>query len=330
MTGGGIDNQKVLGNCSSCNGLMQIPVVTDVAAFVICPHCQGKISVRTLIATIAPDAELVSDETQRKQDEIDYAADRQRVYEEPETPKPREKFVVPNQLSAGASRRTRKRRERQLRAAREAKLSNGDANKNANSKRGSSSNRRSSRDSSQPSSVPPTNAQAASEQIDSSRQPAEQADAGHRPAESNLAVAQSNTSKNSSAAPIESTPRPPSREANASRSSSRSSSTSRRRSDDDDSDFALSDVVKLLIGGVVAAPIAYVALLWIVGVDPFGMAPRFESLSPSLVPASLRSDEDESVETPPSPTAPVGRTLSFEDDGEGGLPMPKTNPDSIR
>ena len=322
MAGRGVDNQKVLGNCSACNGLMQIPVVTDVGAFVKCPHCQGKMSVRELIATIAPEAEVVENAALIKDAEIDYAADRQRVYEEPETPKPREKFVVPNQLSAGASRRTRKRRERQLKAAREARLSNGDANKKANK-----SGRRSSDVNSQP-----TSGRVSQEKVDADRRLAESRAAESRAAEteaekSKAALAVGNSSNASAAATIPSTPRPPSGSASTSRSSNRSSASSRRRSDEDDPEFVLVDVIKLLVGGVVAAPIAYLALLWIVGVDPFGMAPRFESLSPSLVPESLRSEEDDSALTP-SPS--VDMSSRFETGEAGGLPMPETNPDSIR
>ena len=110
---------------------------------------------------------------------------------------------------------------------------------------------------------------------------------------------------------------------------------------DDEVEFGLAEVVKFLVGGVIAAPLAYLALLWVVGVDPFGMASTFESVSPSIIPDSLRSeyvsDEPQSGFAPPagdSSSALFGS--SADDDGFGddfedeGLPLPSLDPDLVR
>ena len=92
------DNQKILGNCPSCQRLMQIPVVTDVASVAKCPHCQSQIRVRDLLASAVPEAEIIDGKEKSEKQVSDYVADRQRVYDD-SVPKTREKFEVPNPVS---------------------------------------------------------------------------------------------------------------------------------------------------------------------------------------------------------------------------------------
>lgn len=119
--------------------------------------------------------------------------------------------------------------------------------------------------------------------------------------------------------------------------------------DDDEVEFGAAEIFKFLIGGLIAAPLAYLALLWVLGVDPFGMASTFESISPSIIPDSLRSegysDEPRSGFAPPTGESSSslfessanengsgsGFENGFEDGFEDeGLPLPSLDPDLVR
>lgn len=340
-------NQKVLGNCPACQRLMQIPVVTDVASVAKCPHCQNEVRVRDLLASAVPEAEIISnDEDANKNHVSDYVADRQRVYDTDKSKK-REKFEVPNQLYNGASRRNRKRR-------------NGSKGRSSQS---SSSRGSSSRDSS-PRRRPNNNGDPANSQVsrgsgtadvsykvgDSSVTPnSNTSPQSSSVTSSNRSTAASNSVSESSPKPANRSPqpaqdrsRPTSRPRPTPRPRPARSSSGRRSSEmDDEVELGVADVLKFLVGGLIAAPLAYLALLWVLGVDPFGMASTFERISPSIIPDSLRndfsSDEPQSGFAPPagdSSSALFGTSSDgggledgFEDEG---LPMPSLDPDMVR
>jgi len=331
----GTDNQKVLGNCPSCQRLMQIPVVTDVASVAKCPHCQKEVRVRDLLASAVPEAEIIAkDGDKGKNQESDYVADRQRVYDD-NKPKTREKFEVPNQLYNGASRRNRKRKVRP---------------------KGSSSRSSSSRDSSRRRS-----SSNGSSENGQSRRPSSALDVSAKRPESNGTPKSASVAATTGAAtasrstPVSSpSPKrksvPPSAAQNrrapapiSSQRSSSSRSSSRRRSSemDDDVEFGAAEIVKFLVGGLIAAPLAYLVLLWVVGVDPFGMASTFESVSPAIIPNSLRSEsfdgESGSGFAPPTGESSSELFGTSTDDGGFGddfeddsLPLPSLDPDMVR
>ena len=104
---------------------------------------------------------------------------------------------------------------------------------------------------------------------------------------------------------------------------------------DDEEDFGLAEVFKFLVGGLIAAPLAYLALLWVLGVDPFGMAGTFERISPAIIPDSLRSvaGETRSGFAPPSGESSELLFENSEDDfldDSGDLPLPSLDPDMVR
>ncbi len=338
----GTDNQKILGNCPACQKLMQIPVVTDVASVAKCPHCQNQIRVRDLLASVVPEAEIIADQKEKgTANEPDYVADRQRVYDDSK-PKTREKFEVPSQLYNGASRRNRKRRggsrgsssRSSGSSSRSRSGSNNEVAKNgqvSNSTEGSSSGNNSDRRSST------NNRSGAGQSARPKNNPNPTSVAsvkGAATANSGVAASDSSASgttvKPTPAPKLTPMPRP------------RKSSRVRRSSEmDDEVEFGLTDILKFLAGGVIAAPLAYLALLWVLGVDPFGMASTFESISPAMIPDAMRSEN--LADQPRSGFAPpAGESSSmlfgsgadedsfdsdFEDDG---LPLPTLDPDLVR
>jgi len=79
--------------------------------------------------------------------------------------------------------------------------------------------------------------------------------------------------------------------------------------------------IKILLGGLLAAPIAYLLLMWLFSKDPLGLSPTIYNYAPLLVPESLIFDD---LESGPS----------IEGSGESvdslrGLPIPETDPDDV-
>lgn len=87
----------------------------------------------------------------------------------------------------------------------------------------------------------------------------------------------------------------------------------------------VAEAMKIIIGGMLAAPVAYLLLLWVFSRDPLGLVPTINSVAPFLVPDHLILDEEDDKKTPPI-------TTSAEDDEEDEffkLPVPETDPDDI-
>lgn len=342
----GTDNQKVLGNCPSCQRLMQIPVVTDVASLAKCPHCNNEIRVRDLLASAVPEAEIIAKDDDKDKNRVsDYIADRQRVYDDDKA-KPREKYEVPNQLYNGASRRNRKRKVRSKGSS-----SSNSSSRNPSSRKSSSRRRPSNNGNSE-------NGQAAASSS-AAKVPSNDGGANVDPSlrSGSSPAAKSVSGTNGSATASNSTPATESRPASVSSvapkakqerrapaSTPRSRRSSSRRSSDDmddDVEVGAAEVFKFLIGGLIAAPLAYLALLWVLGVDPFGMASTFESISPAIIPDALRS-EGYGDEPRPGFAPPTGDSSSslfettngesgFDDEFEDeGLPLPSLDPDLVR
>ncbi len=293
----GTDNQRVLGNCPTCQRLMQIPLVTDVSSVAKCPHCQHKIPVRDLLSSVVPEAEIVDESGD---DTPGFMVDRQREYDN-DGFKSREKFEVPKQLYEGASRRSRKRRSKKLKE----RLANGDSSKQepsaterlARSERGGRSANR----------------------TEHTQRKSQNGTVGQVSSSTGVKVKDRRSPPTASA--LQSVPQP------------------RRRSSDveDDSEYGVMEVLKLLFGGLIAAPLAYLILLWLLGVDPLGMASTFESVSPAIIPPSLRSETgtDDANDPPSSDYTPRLKDPStnlFDDPAgdEEGLPLPSLDPDLVR
>ena len=88
----------IVGNCSSCRGLVRVLATADAKSKVRCPHCGDSYSLQQVLIDTVPELEFIDDTDA----------------EGAESKKPREKFVVPVQLSKGAKRSNRRVRARSV------------------------------------------------------------------------------------------------------------------------------------------------------------------------------------------------------------------------
>ena len=58
------------------------------------------------------------------------------------------------------------------------------------------------------------------------------------------------------------------------------------------------EAAKIIVGGLLAVPIAYLLLMWIFFRDPLGLAPTINSAAPFLVPDAMIAVEEDLVEIP--------------------------------
>ncbi len=83
------------------------------------------------------------------------------------------------------------------------------------------------------------------------------------------------------------------------RSHSSGESGSRRRKKKTKDPFSrpgtTTEFIKILIGGLLAFPIAYLMVFWIFKQDPLSLAPSLGKVVPFIVPAELRASEDEAI-----------------------------------
>ena len=75
-----------------------------------------------------------------------------------------------------------------------------------------------------------------------------------------------------------------------------------------------------MFGGLLAAPIAYLLLMWVFSRAPLNLVPTISSYAPILVPEALTFEGDE--------TKPMLDDGSSKDPRRG-LPVPETDPDDI-
>lgn len=95
----------ILGNCVSCSGIVRVPISAPANSTVRCPHCSESFGLAEILSKAIPELELVQEDTP-------YArpADAVSTEKEIEPRVPRDRFVVPEQLSEGAKRRSRSSR----------------------------------------------------------------------------------------------------------------------------------------------------------------------------------------------------------------------------
>lgn len=77
----------------------------------------------------------------------------------------------------------------------------------------------------------------------------------------------------------------------SSANSSRSRSSSRRSSSREPSVFF--EIFKVIFGGALAIPIAYLLVLWVFKQDPLHIAPKISQTAPFLLPEQFKAEEDE-------------------------------------
>jgi hypothetical protein len=98
----------IVANCIACEGLVRIPAKAKASSMVRCPHCSRSFTMSQILEQSIPELEVVS-EAEEQPEEVIPVIDRVSVRPTGDDG-PREKLVVPHQLSAGAKRKRRHRR----------------------------------------------------------------------------------------------------------------------------------------------------------------------------------------------------------------------------
>ena len=93
----------IIGNCLGCQGLVRIPATANAKSTVRCPHCGESYPLQEILIEAVPELELLASESPSVVPRAD-----QNVGDQKKSDPPREKFVVPVQLSKGAKRPNRR------------------------------------------------------------------------------------------------------------------------------------------------------------------------------------------------------------------------------
>lgn len=285
------ERPMILGNCIACNGLMRVPVTTDVSHVACCPHCEKRFPVQQLIASAIPAAEIIEGEVAE-----DYipVVDRVREPVDENAVKPRTKFEVPKQIYNGAKhRRRRRRRSRSSDERKEQALKEAERSRSSGAKI-------------KVSSVPVASTESATEAESVDTKVLDEVPRESSRSRSSLSSSSSSSSSRSSSS-----------ESRSSRSKSSSRRSSSRSTPEEEPDSAV-EWMKITVGGFIAFPLAYLGLMWIAGLDPFGLAPTIHKVVPFVVPSRFVEDD---------------LLPEFEDldsDVDESLPMPSLDPDDVR
>lgn len=299
----------ILGNCISCNGLMRVPVTTDVTHVARCPHCGVRFPVQQLIASAIPAAEIIDGEIAQ---EIMPMVDRIKAKSEENADKPRTKFEVAKQLHDGAKHRRRRRRR-----SHSGQQSESSSDENRDRSRSSVASDRSG---------DPRSSRSGG-RIDASSVPLASTQSLAAAESAGVKIVDGDRLPDGDRGARKSSPWSSSRSTN--RTSSRSQNNSRRHSpaqlSEDVAENSLLEIVKIVFGGMIAFPLAYLAMMWMGGLDPFSLAVPMQNVAPFFVPPSLMTDPDENVS--PEIDGQFQEDETFDD---GQLPMPSIDPDEIR
>lgn len=87
------------------------------------------------------------------------------------------------------------------------------------------------------------------------------------------------------------------------------------------------ELLKVVFGGLLAIPIAYLLVLWVFRQDPLNVGPSVGNVVPFLIPADLRGAEDDADDKPKAENNKDEKTSS--NDGADSLAIPKLDPDRV-
>ncbi len=285
----------IVGNCLSCNGLVRIPSAVKASSTVRCPHCGQSFSLRQILENSIPELEVLETESQNNDHKVLYV-DRA-LHKEQDREQPREKFVVPRQLTIGAKRKRRGRRH-----------------------------------------GAPTDGKGNATPVRNS-QPEQRYPAGLAIGEPVGADTNSDwefggiTSDTKQPAQVRTSERGISSSDSRARSGRREAANSIRPKRSGRSDGApIFEVLKIVFGGALAFPIAYLILFWAFRQDPLKLGPTIGNLVPFLVPAELRIQPLEaSKENGKENDKPIEGKIpkAKQNNRDNDLPIPDVDPDKI-
>ena len=275
-------------NCLQCEGIIRVPITIRPDSSVGCPHCDTQFDLYALLDQIPE----VSVEEGSSADNSDSTDDFQ-IDTGSSTEQQDGKFVVPPQLAAGM----RKRRRRRRRSSSES---------SSGSRDGSRSSGSSSRSGAVPSSSSSTS-------IDPSRQLSEAEELRLARRQERAQKEREKLQQQREAAAL--------RNVGQHKNTGASKSGSRRK---EPKRSPVLEAVKIVIGGFLAAPIAYLLLMWVFSRDPLNLVPTLNNYVPALVPDALVLDE-ETADSIPKVKAEKDSSI----DSMSSLPIPETDPDDV-
>ena len=278
-------NSIIVGNCIACEGLLRVSAKTNATSNVRCPHCKETFPLARLLESAVPEVEIIQSEASSTTTTTTTAQKQEKpglyIDNTTETAKDASgKFVVPSQLAKGARRRK-------------------------SSRRSDGSSRSSSRSSSR----------------DSHRSH------GDRGTSSDVSSrsSQGENHRNGSVSESEFTSRQSNEQYDGVRNDSESlSHRSTRHRDMRATEAAESEpspvvtFLKVVAGGGLALPIAYLIVMWVFSLDPLGVGQRLGEKMPFIVPSAFRADND--VDADPKPDS-EGIGIPELDDSSSSEPV---------
>ena len=285
----------IVGSCVSCDGLVRIPGSVKPTSIVRCPHCGQSFSLQQILEHSIPELEILELEGPPKDPAVLYV-DRV-LHKENDTEQPREKFVVPRQLTIGAKRKRRNRRH----GATTEPTGN---------------------------SIPVRNS-APEQPLPASLLDSESNSVDEKNSFEFGGIQSGNGSLRISQTPGRSGASSESR----ARASRRESGKSDRPKRPEPAESApVFEILKIVLGGALAFPIAYLILFWVFRQDPLKLGPPIGKLVPFAVPEDLRhppvapkNNRNEEDDQPFDRKNPE----SERDESDRKLPVPDVDPDKV-
>ncbi len=280
----------MLANCTACQGLVRVPATAKPNQHVSCPHCSGSFALVQVLDQQVPEVQFLNGEAPKVDADafsgvqVDSTNTSEPVNEAPVI-EPGSKFQVPPQLAKGVRKRRRRRRSSSSRSE---------------ASRGTE----------------------AAENIKSRREERRLEEAKKQAEALSIAKPEPVREVVSEPAASIAAPVPAASVAGVSSPQSPQSAQPRRPSQRKTGDSAAAEWIKILLGGALAIPIAYLLLLWGFGRDPLSLAPSINRIVPALVPDYMVASESESTDGVESDQeTPVSNSER--------LAIPETDPDDI-
>ena len=268
-----VTSQSIFGNCPQCEGLVKISAKLKPSHTVECPHCNHQFQLNQMNDLAVPELKVVAGESQSPSPASTKAnstpipvVDRD-LYDEQGNV--RKKYTVPPQLAKGA-KRGRNRSHRKLNARFEPRV-----------------------DPSLETNADPPEAYQVNIGDDSQTgqigQPAWQTpdSSDSIPAFTSIPKGGTESSENPTIPPNQRNPQAAQR---PSKQLHRSTTNHRRRRRPSSRTSDLMETIKVVIGGMLAVPLAYLIVMWFLGQDPLRIAPTIEQYAPFAVPQKMRGE----------------------------------------
>jgi hypothetical protein len=246
-------DNMIVGNCVACDGLVRIPLHANPNSIVRCPRCSADFKLIDVLERAAPILEVVGDQSAPEPEprKPRFVPILDETPPQPDGRKRGDKFVVSPILQKNSKRKKHRRRHR-------------------SSESGGSS---------PPNSSPPNGTSTATPIAGSatSAEPSLEIDQSRGASPVSVGVRSGGTADK---APVQRTaPRRPQNRRSSSNRASRSNSGSGL------------ELTKIILGAVLALPVAQLLIWWFAGTDPLNLGPMVSRIAPFVVPAEFQPEK---------------------------------------